>query len=228
MQLQYESAKIIMRKMKQEFTYENTLMLTLDISYPEIETRSRTAQKRINARYQVQATRFFNYAASTLYRNAIREFRDSIKNDFPFRPYDAVMKYEVDMNENCRLSTFYDRYEYTGGAHGNTVRASNTFDLKTGKELLLNSFFAYGQNYRKLLLEQILVQADENVKENPRIYFEDYRTLIVKYFNAQSFFLTPEGISIYYQQYEIAPYSTGIVVFSVSYGSLGIPKPCCD
>ena len=68
-----------------------------------------------------------------------------------------------------------------------------------------------------MLIDQILRQADENIQQNPGINFEDYHALIVKYFNEEHYYLTPSGVAIYYQQYEIAPYSTGIVVFTISY-----------
>lgn len=62
--------------------------------------------------------------------------------------------------------------------------------------------------------------------ENPGVYFDDYRKLIAQYFNEEQYYLTPQGVAIYYQQYEIAPYSTGIVVFTVPYDVLGW-KPSC-
>ena len=48
-------------------------------------------------------------------------------------------------------------------------------------------------------------------------YFENYKELINKTFNPNSFYCTPEGISVYYQQYDIAPYSSGIREFLMPY-----------
>ena len=33
--------------------------------------------------------------------------------------------------------------------------------------------------------------------------------------------------AVYYQQYEIAPYASGIPVFEIPYADLGIEKPNC-
>lgn len=90
----------------------------------------------------------------------------------------------------------------------------------------MRDLFPRGTNYRRLVLEQILKQADKMMEENP-ILFEDYRQLIVKYFDPDSFNLTPKGISVYYQQYEIGPYASGIITFEIPYESLGIDKPMC-
>ena len=41
--------------------------------------------------------------------------------------------------------------------------------------------------------------------------------LIREHFNPQSYFLEPRSIVIYYQQYDIAPYATGIPEFRLPY-----------
>lgn len=226
MDLQSGGVSVAMRERKRNFTYGWTAVLTFSSSYPEIVSATGTAARRINRRVRMQVEGFYRYASTELYRQAVKEYRDSLANGFPFRPYDAVLNYEVAFNADCFFSLYRDRYEYTGGAHGNTVRSSDTWSLKTGNRLALSDLFMPGENYRMILTEQILLQADENMRQNPGIYFEDYRALIVKFFNPESFFLTPEGLNIYYQQYEIAPYSTGIVVFTIGYGELGW-RPSC-
>lgn len=220
-------AEITSREIQRKFTYASTVVLSLDISYPTIKlVKSPIIQFLINQNYLRQAQNFNNYAEKTLVKNAVQEYKDSVQNGFPFRPYDAVMKYTVTLNKSCHLSTYFDKYEYTGGAHGNTIRNSDNFDLKTGRRVRMRDLFPRGTNYRRLVLEQILKQADKMMEENP-ILFEDYRQLIVKYFDPDSFNLTPKGISVYYQQYEIGPYASGIITFEIPYESLGIDKPMC-
>lgn len=222
------SAHIDIREIQKKFTYEDTVVLDVDIAYPEITLRdSPIVQNRINRHYRQQADRFFIYASKRLYADAVQFYIDAQKNGFPFHAFDAVMEYEVTRNEGCRLSAYYDRYTYTGGAHGATIRASDSWDLRTGRRIALSSLFARGSRYRRLIIEQIQAQADKNMAENPNIYFEDYRTLIIEHFNPESYFMTPEGLGFYYQQYEIAPYSSGIIVFEIPYGDLGIEKPGC-
>lgn len=220
------SAGITMRQTERDFSYDNTVVLTLSIRRPVVSIVGNSqAQRRINRNFSAQAGSFFYRASTILYRQAIREYIDAQVSDFPFRRFDAVMQYEITFNAECHLSSFNDRYEYTGGAHGSTLRASGTFDLNTGQKLTLRHFFPDEPNYRGLLLGQILMQADKNMEENP-IYFEDYRTLIVKYFNPESYYLSEEGFNIYYQQYEIAPYATGIVVFTIPYSVAGTAPSC--
>jgi hypothetical protein len=64
-----------------------------------------------------------------------------------------------------------------------------------------------------MILARIVKMAEEN-HEN---YFENYRELIIKYYNPQNYYLTPTALAIYFQQYEIAPYAAGIIVFEIPY-----------
>ena len=224
-----EKAEITMREIKKAYTYKDTNVLTLEIVYPEISLAGPSrAQQRINRSFRMQVLRFYHHAERSLYPSSVREYRDALENGFPFRPYDAVMHYAVTLNRDCHLSDYYDAYEYTGGAHGNTLRASDAFFLQNGRRLELMNLFPSGTDCRQKILSGILAQAESNMDENPNVYFADYRALILKYFNPESFFLTEEGIGIYFQQYQIAPYSTGIVVFLLTYASLDIGAPECD
>ena len=214
-------ATVTMQQQKRKFTYQNTVMVTLSISSPQVRIPSTLkAQMAINSRIRTQTSDFTRYVSKDLYQQAIQEYEDSQSGHFPFRPYDAVLNYTVTWNQDGLLSMYRDQYEFTGGAHGNTLRSSDTLSLSTGERIPLSSFFRPGTNYLGMLLEAILRQADANSAKEPGIYFENYRDLIVQYFNPESFYLTPQGLCIYYQQYEIAPYSTGIVVFTIPYGSL--------
>jgi len=221
------SAIITMRKVKRAFSYDNKTMLTLSITFPEVILRHNTpAQNNINRHIQTQVNDFYRYASTDLYQQAIAYYKETQKNGFPFFHYDAVLQYTITYNRQCHLSMYRDQYEFTGGAHGNTIRASDTWNLTNGLTLQLSAFFSPSQDFHAFLIKQILGQADQQMQQNPGIYFEDYQALIVQYFNEKSYYLTSSGVAIYYQQYEIAPYSTGIVVFIIPYETLQWNPSC--
>ena len=213
-------ANIVMCELKRTFTYNSTPMLTLSILYPKVTLRHCPyAQDSINFQIQSQICGFLHDVSSDLYQQAVSTYRESQANDFPFRLYEAVLHYEITYNQHCHLSLYRDQYTFTGGAHGSTVRSSNTWNLISGSDIPLQDFFAL-QEYRASLIDQMTKQAGEN----PEIYFEDYPALIEMNFNEEHYYLTPSGVAIYYQQYEIAPYSTGIVVFTIPY----VDDPSCS
>lgn len=222
-----ESAKVRMRELKSELKYANIVVVTVEAAFPQVEIPgNRAAENRINRRIQSQVNQFIRYSGTVLYRQAVQLYRDSQSNHFPFHPYEAVLHYEVTYNKNCYLSLFRDRYEFTGGAHGNTVRYSDTWSLKTGGILTMAQIFSSYSGYQKRILEQILRQADQKMKYQPGVLFENYRKLIVQYFNEENFYLTPSGLAVYYQQYEIAPYASGIIVFTIPYKVMGWEPSC--
>jgi hypothetical protein len=222
------SANVITKNIKDVLTHKQAIVMNIDIEYPNISLKNgKIAQPRINLRFNNIAKRFYDYAVDTLLPGAIELYERSIKESYPFHAYDIVMKYNVTLNDKCTLSTYYDQYQYTGGAHGTTLRLSDTFSLQTGNVIKLEDLFENTRNYKEVIIKQIINQANENMLKNPGIYFDDYKKLIIENFSDDNFYITPKTLDIYYQQYDIAPYSTGIVVFSIPYKKLVIKSPQC-
>ena len=218
------NADISMHEYKKTYNYNNLEVLKLTIKYPVIRLKNPQAENLINNQICMEVRDFKRYA-NYLYKQAIKGYHDAQTNDYPFHGYEAYMEYTVTYNENCFLSLYYDKYEFTGGAHGNTKRASNTWELCFGTLLSLSSFFWPGTDFKCLINDEIIRQA-ELTQRNESIYFEDYKSLIIKNFDENSFYLSPSGITIYYQQYDIAPYSTGIVEFTIPYSKLNWQPNC--
>lgn len=202
-----------------EYLYDNFAVLTTSFKSFIINViGSKAAENKINGRISWQLKEFL-HKNKMLFTQAVEDYENSITNNYPVRPYESVLNYTVTYNGNNLLSMYRDCYKYTGGAHGNTIREADTFYLSDGKVLPLKAFFPNDKNYEYLLLEEILRQARENYQEEP-IYFENYYELIIENFNTENYYLTSKNIAIYFQQYEIAPYSSGIIVFEIPYNFL--------
>ncbi|MDR2046423.1 MAG: DUF3298 and DUF4163 domain-containing protein [Clostridiales bacterium] len=127
------------------------------------------------------------------------------------------ISYKVTYEQNGVLSFYRDEYVYKDGdAHGLTTRTSKTVDLNDCKTLTLDDFFKTRKE-RGALLDAITRQAEQNAKSNSVVYFENYKRLIKEKFKPDNFYLSGDKVVIYYQQYDIAPYSSGIIEFSVPY-----------
>ncbi|TWH80375.1 DUF3298 and DUF4163 domain-containing protein [Sedimentibacter saalensis] len=221
------TAIVEMNEFKRNFRYNNSVILTLNIKYPLINIpHNKSAEDNINNMINMQIREYYNYVSRKLYNNAIEYYRDSQTNNFPFHVNEAIMEYNITYNDNCFLSLYKDKYEFTGGAHGSTIRSSDTWETCQGTYIPMYCYFYSGTNYMNLLINEITKQAEQNLNQNPGIYFEDYKNLIIQNFNPDSYFLTPYGMNIYYQQYDIAPYSTGIVEFTIPYEIIGWYPSC--
>lgn len=220
-------ATIDMREINSSFKHNGTEILTIDIKYPVIHTfNNPIAEKKINNQISEQVDEYFQYITTKLYEEAMITYEESLEKDFPYRAYEVFMQYTITYNDNCFLSLYADKYEFTGGAHGNTTRVSSTWELCTGESIYLYCFFKPGTDYKYLIIQEITDQARRNYEMDSNLYFDDYKDRIVKSFNKDSFYMSPEGIIIYYQQYDIAPYSTGIVEFTIPYTKIGWIPSC--
>ena len=106
-------------------------------------------------------------------------------------------------------------YQYTGGAHGLTTKVSYNYDLKTGKELRLKDLFKEGFDYKSIIDKKVR----EDIEKEKELYF-DNGALFKGVNENQAYYLNRDGIIVYFQQYEIAPYSSGIREFKIPYGEL--------
>lgn len=127
---------------------------------------------------------------------------------------EAYSLYEVfDTEELISIPMTY--YQYTGGAHGLTTKISYNYDLKTGEEIKLNNLFKDGFNYKDII-DKII---KDDIAKEPSIYF-DNGAMFKGVNGEQAYYLSRDGIIIYFQQYEIAPYASGIREFKIPYSVL--------
>lgn len=219
-------ADYVMHEFEKTYKYNNVDALTLSIKYPKISMcYNPYVEKIINNHIAMTINEYIRYS-KYLYNQAVKGYMDAQANDYPFHSYGAYMEYKITYNENCHLSLYIDKYEFTGGAHGSTIRTSDSWDLCMGMHLSLHNIINPYTNHRQLIIDEILRQAENNYKQNQGIYFEDYQALIIKNFDENSFYLTPKGITFYYQQYDIAPYATGIVEFTIPYSLINWYPKC--
>ncbi len=202
--------KVCREVLEDSMYYDNILVLTYKIYYPCIDSNAASV-KNINDLYFLEAKNIERHCRTVLYQLAQDDARDAI--DRPFNRHEFVRDFTVTYNVKNILSLYTDAYTYTGGAHGNTVRTSNTWNLVTGTLIQLGEVYPLTPNSIINLRVCIQQQISERLQENPGTFFENYTFLLNDTFNASNFFLQPFHGTIYYQQYDIAPYSTGIPEF---------------
>ncbi|MDK2967968.1 MULTISPECIES: DUF3298 and DUF4163 domain-containing protein [Lacrimispora] len=189
-------------------------VLTYTIHYPYFTSTCGTdTTLAINQFYEIQSRQAEKYCREVLYAQAVEDAMYAKNNEFPFQSYEFYSDYVVTYNENCITSLYNDQYTYLGGAHGNTLRQSQTWDFQTGSQLQLTDFFTDVNKLNDSIFNVIQYDILNRLKETPTSYFEDYPELIRGNFNMNAFYLKPCGIVIYYQQYDIAPYASGIPEF---------------
>jgi hypothetical protein len=207
---------------------DKVTLITLSIEYPQFrnDTRSSAAQ-RINRYYLRSTGKLVRYCETKLRRQAEDELAYSLANGFPFRPFEVKSVYSLTYNDGCWLSLCVDVYQFTGGAHGNTVRFGDIWQSRFGVPVSASEFFPCNADCRSILISSAVETATRQLADGSAVYFDDYRSLIKKNFSCGNTYMTETGLALFYQQYEISPYVEGIPVFIAPYSDKGPFILCC-
>lgn len=122
-----------------------------------------------------------------------------------------IAEYEVCRNDQQVVSLVQRIYQYTGGAHGMTWQTGSTVDRVTGNSWTLADLFVPGSDYSGRLTEIV-----RQVGAERKLPLWDFKGIGPQ----SAFSLSDEGLVLFFQPYEIAPYSEGIVKIVTPYSTL--------
>ena len=126
------------------------------------------------------------------------------------------------------LSLYGAETVYSGGVHPNLLCVSANYDMATGEELELKDILQ-SDAAAASICGTILT----NLKENEEEYmlFDGYDDAVQQQYGSlntittDSWYLSAEGLSLYFSPYELAPYASGIIEVMIPYDQLnGILK----
>lgn len=200
--------------LKDTFYYRRIPMVAINLSFPQM-TGSDYATLRFNMHYRQRARASFAYARTRLYPQAVRQYQYAVSQDFPFNSYELVQTFEPTYCKRPIISLYYDQYEFTGGAHGNTIRKGDTWDLDRGVRMMLSDLFKPNYDYRNVIIKTIENEAQRRQAAGQVLYLDDLSENIIKFYDDENFYLSENGVVIFYPLYTIAPYAAGIQTFTI-------------
>lgn len=122
---------------------------------------------------------------------------------------------DIKYNGNDFISIVSEDYEYTGGAHGSTVRLAKNVDTLTGITLTLADLFE--DNAYKSTLDRMILEAVEN---NPDEYSDLWEKPQIKDSNQTDFYISEQGLVVFYQPYDLSYYARGFVEFTFPFDEI--------
>ncbi len=207
------SAEQAFVKVSSKFLRSESDSMSISLSIPVLSgLLDESIQSVINSRWEKDAL--------TLQDKLSAEVEDYIKynqqNNFPIRPYQLFTDYHMGILNKKMLSLFVDYYQYTGGAHGVTERRPYNYNLQSGAKLALTDLFQSGYDYQSVINNKIR----EQIAAEPENYFTGdigFKGTVEN----QDYYIQNGLLVVYFPQYEIAPYSTGIPEFKISLSEFG-------
>lgn len=136
-------------------------------------------------------------------------------------PNGGPLEYRASVNKLYETNKFITYqvsiYSYMGGAHGSTIMTARTFRKTDGRKFGLDMIKdRYNEQFTTAvkdgLKEYFKAKSDEDLKDD--LLDVNFYTIPMPYCPP---YLTKDGVTFIYQQYEIAPYSSGLPTFSISY-----------
>ena len=204
--------RIINNVLEREMRYDETIVLKYHIEYPTIVSNSYIpGVKSFNEYNENLAFRLKKRSESQLYNEAVELYKYNKSNGYPNMIYEIYRNYEITLNADNIISLYIDEYIFSGGAHGNTVRTSQNWELYYNQIIHLEDIYKYNPYF----VINILKSINNQISQEKEIYFEDSCILVLNTFNPRNFYLIPGAVVIYFQQYDIAPYSSGIRTFII-------------
>lgn len=200
--------KVENRIVQNKLTYKGEVILKYKIEFPQIR-----GNERFNMYNYNNALRLQQLCEKELYEQAKKVYDYNQENRYPLMIFEIIKEYVVTYNYNNIISIYSDEYIFEGGAHGNTLRYSQNWNLQQGRMIELSELYKRNPNYVSEILKEINNQIKDNIQKEKNTYFEDPCCLTSAMFRVENYYLYGEFIAIFYQQYDIAPYSSGIQVF---------------
>lgn len=195
--------------LKKELFYNNELVLKYYIEYPKVCSNRAS---NFNMYNESIAIALKEKSENELYNQAVELYKYNKENGYPIMVYEIYRNYEITNNTNNIVSLYADEYIFSGGAHGITVRSSQTWNMNCGCMVPLEKFYSNNPYF----ILNILKEINKQIANNPEVYFDNTCSLVLNTFNPESFYLKQDGtVVVYFQQYDIAPYSSGIRTFEV-------------
>ncbi|SBV98870.1 conserved hypothetical protein [uncultured Eubacteriales bacterium] len=209
-----ESVNVEAGTWKQVLKCDGEPVLSFTLRWPKLPEDT-AALRRIARYYRHAADRWRTRWETCLFSMACEELRHAREQSFPFRPWEAALDFTVTYNEKGLFSLYMDAYEYTGGAHGNTVRCGDAWDLNSGAPITLPMLFPKGSHWRRDSIAEVCKQIRQRIDSGDYVFLDGWQEAAASEFDPCRFYLTDEGAAVFYPLYTLAPYVEGILSFVV-------------
>lgn len=137
-------------------------------------------------------------------------------------PYSFKVQYTPTRIDSGVLSMSGSIVTYSGGSHPDYACVSASYSLISGEPLTLGSILAHEdqvENLRDLVIQKLDAQAEE------KQLLMGYKDVIIDRFAGEEsydedWYFSNTGLCFYFSPYEIAPYSSGVIVAEIPYSEL--------
>ena len=188
------------------------VVLRYQIRYPVFEAAngSGASPDKLNAGLAEIASEYEKYALEELLVYA-KQARAAGDTSLPYR---LSIDCSVSVCSVNAISVVFTKTEHTGESHDAISQRTYNFSPSSNSAFTLSGIFSVGSStYQQRIYDAIFAEIQKNTGK----YYADYQNL-VKFFDLSArWYFSEKGLTIYFNPFEIASYSAGIVQFTLPY-----------
>jgi hypothetical protein len=193
-------------------TYRGVVMVDINIRFPQVAVYGNPAvSQQISGFYRDSAKLYYDYACKELLKKAVKKYRECQQHHIAFHSLKAVQTYEKQYNHANHLSISCKRGE---------EMSADTWLLSAGIRLTLEDFFE-NSYYKSVFFNYITKEIQKQIDDGKKVYSDNFKLDVFRYFDEKNYYLTKNGISVFYPIDTIADHEAGIPVFTVPYENFG-------
>src|SRR6185503_6161473 len=193
-----------------------TLMYEIDAQYPQLTGGN-------NPNFEK-----FNQLARVFVVKSVAQFKKDMAPQEGEEPRlegsmgsDLGIGYTIALASDNLISVQFDIGSYyQGAAHPNSHTETFNYDLKNGKQLKLADLFNPGAKYLQALSAYCIADLKKQSKEKELLEDQIKEGAGPTAKNYESWTITPRGLGINFDSYQVAPYAAGPQFVMVPYSTL--------
>lgn len=209
----HKGQKVINKKnIKKTICRDNTPVLKVNIEYPEISDGTLKVNKIFTNFYYNLAENYAKYCEDKLSKQI---FLKNIRND-DFRPFGEIMKYHITLNNSKYISVLLEITHFDG-YFSKTSRYSHVWDTEKGILLPCDYFLRKMKINVKTLRREVAKIIYERIKDGGEEfgYTEKRVRRYAMKTDPNNFFLTENGLAIWFDRDTLAPETEGFPTFII-------------
>jgi hypothetical protein len=199
---------------------DGAVLVEYDAALPLVSGGSAKAITTINEYYKQEMQAFLTNAETELKTTAQLNYDNSKQSGNSFIPCNAHENYTVEYSKNGVLSIAREINFFFGSVNVDANVKSDTFDMLTGDRIVLDNIFSVGEDtYLPRLSGAVSAQIKKLGAVNAG-YYDDYEQRAKDYLLKEDFYLTENGVVVYYPTITVAPEMLGVCRFEIPYADL--------
>ncbi len=196
--------------------HDQVPVLTMSLTRPCFPSDGKTA--RIERYFDWLAQHWIDRWKTDLFANACRSLESTSDTGSVCQLWSASLRFTVTYWHDPIISIRLDTTESNGTSRPMLFCMGETWDCSTGYPRTLRSFFppkSYG--WKQELLCNIKAQAEEQLNSGESLLDQNCTAIMERTFDPSQFYLTEQGLNIFYPLYTLGAYAEGIPVFTVPF-----------